>query len=207
KASAEGKIQPVKRDVLATPGSAAGAVALLGSPPGQGALLAASAQVAESSILEFPVEMALPGEDGYPHRGAINFVDNQVNPATGSIPVRGLFENPRPKHGRPLMVPGMFVRVRLPIGTPHPALLVIDRAVTSDQGLKYVYVVDADNKVQSRKVSVGPLQGDGLRVISEGLKPDDWAVVGGLQQVRPRMVIHPDYVTMPSLDNPAGRET
>jgi len=207
KAYAEGKILPVKRDMMATPAAVAGAVALLGSPPGQGALLACAAQVAESSILEFPVEMALPGEDGYPHKGVINFVDNQVNPATGSIPVRGLFENPRPKHGRPLMVPGMFVRVRLPIGTPHPALLVIDRAVTSDQGLKYVYVVDADNKVQSRKVSVGPLQGDGLRVISEGLKPDDWVVVGGLQQVRPRMVIHPDYVTMPSLDNPAGRET
>src|SRR2546430_1538028 len=76
KAYAEGKILPVKRDLMAAPAAAAGAVALLGSPPGQGALLAASAQVAEGSILEFPVEMGLPGEDGYPHKGIINFVDN-----------------------------------------------------------------------------------------------------------------------------------
>src|SRR5262249_11385636 len=76
KSYTEGKIEPVKRNVAGTPASAAGAVALLGSPPGKGALLAASALGAEASLLEFPVEMALPGEDGYPHRGVINFVDN-----------------------------------------------------------------------------------------------------------------------------------
>ena len=92
--------------------------------------------------------MGLQGEDGFPHQGTINFVNNQVNPTTGSILVRGVFPNPKPKGGHRLLSPGMFVRIRLPIGQPHPALLVIDRAIASDQGLKYVYVLDADNKVQ-----------------------------------------------------------
>ena len=83
----------------------------------------------------------------------------------------------------------MFVRIRLPIGVPHQALLVIDRAMASDQGLKYVYVLDAENKVQYRRVTTGALQEDGLRVIEEGLKPDDWVVVGGILQVRPRMEV------------------
>lgn len=93
----------------------------------------------------------------------------------------------------------MFVRVRLPIGKPHSALLVIDRAIGSDQGLKFVYVVDADNKVQQRRIETGPLQEDGLRVITSGLKPDEWVVVGGVQQVRPRMEIVRDQEPMPTL--------
>jgi multidrug efflux system membrane fusion protein len=94
----------------------------------------------------------------------------------------------------------MFVRVRLPIGNPHPALLVIDRAIASDQGLKYVYVLDAENKAQYVRVTTGALQDDGLRVV-EGLHADDRVVIGGLQQVRPRMVIRPDEVPMPSFAN------
>jgi multidrug efflux system membrane fusion protein len=86
----------------------------------------------------------------------------------------------------------MFARIRLPIGTPHPALLVADRAVGSDQGLKFVYVVGADNKVQYRRVTTGPLQDDGLRVIEEGVSPDDWVVVGALQLVRPNMQVEPE---------------
>jgi multidrug efflux system membrane fusion protein len=107
----------------------------------------------------------------------------------------------------------MFVRVRLPIGKPHPALLVIDRAIGSEQGLKYVYVVDQENKVQQRRVETGPLQDDGLRVIASGLKADDWVVVGGIQQVRPRMVIVPDKQPMPTLEgsipliSPTGEKT
>jgi multidrug efflux system membrane fusion protein len=103
----------------------------------------------------------------------------------------------------------MFVRIRLPIGLPHPALLVIDRAIASDQGLKYVYVLDADNKVQYRRVTTGALQEDGQRVILDGLRSGEWIVVGGLQQVRPRMVIQPEQILMPSLTRPTeavGRE-
>jgi len=148
---------------------------------------------------KMPVLMGLQGEDGFPQRGTINFVNNQVNPTTGSISVRGVFPNPKPKAGSRLLSPGMFVRIRLPIGQPHQALLVIDRAIGSDQGLKYVYVLDADNKAQYRRVTIGPLQEDGLRVITEGLKPDERVVVGALQQVRPRMQVQPEERAMPTL--------
>jgi multidrug efflux system membrane fusion protein len=146
-----------------------------------------------------PVSMGLQGETGHPHKGTINFVNNQVNPTTGSITMRGVFPNPKPSGGEQLLSPGMFVRIRLPIGEPYPALLVIDRAIGSDQGLKYVYVLDTENKVQQRRITTGALQPDGLRVITEGLKPDDWVVVGGLPQIRARMEVRPDRTTMPTL--------
>ncbi len=94
-----------------------------------------------------------------------------MNPGTGSITVRGVLPNPKPENGVRLLSPGMFVRVHLPIGKPHDALLVIDRAIGSDQGMKYVYVVDDKNIVQQRRVETGALQDDGLRVIDAGLKP------------------------------------
>ena len=156
-----------------------------------------------SAGTDMRVLMGLPGDDAYRYEGIINFFDNQVNPGTGSIQVRGRFNNPLIANKTHLLAPGMFVRVRLPIGQPRQALLVIDRAVTSEQGSKHVYVVDADNKVETRRVTVGPLQEDGLRVITQGLKKDDWVLIGGLQQVRPRMTIQADQVSMPSLDNPA----
>ena len=149
--------------------------------------------------MKLPVLMQLQGEEGFPHRGTINFVNNQVNSTTGSILVRGVFPNPLPKAGRRLLSPGMFVRIRLPIGQPHPALLVADRAVGSDQGLKFVYVVDAENKAQYRRVTSGASQDDGLRVIDEGLKPDDWVAFGALQTVRLRMTVKPERVSMTSV--------
>jgi multidrug efflux system membrane fusion protein len=185
-------------------------VGLLGSPSEQGAWLAVSALAAGANTpVGIPVQMGVQSEPGYPHLGTINFIDNQVNPATGSIPVRGTFPNPKEVQGTQLrqLVPGMFVRVRLPIGQPHSALLVYDRTISSEQTKKYVYVVDAENKVQQRFVTTGSLQDDGLRVITDGLQPDDWVVVGGLPQIRPRMIIQPDRVTMPSLSAPAEKET
>jgi membrane fusion protein, multidrug efflux system len=150
----------------------------------------------------FPVFMGLQGEEGFPHEGTINFLDNQVDPTTGSILVRGVFPNPKPETGVRLFSPGMFVRIRLPIGSPHKALLVIDRALGSDQGLKYVDVVDEKSEVQYRRVTTGALQEDGLRVISTGLKRDELVVVGGLQQVRPKMKVQTEKVAMPSLAPP-----
>jgi multidrug efflux system membrane fusion protein len=152
---------------------------------------------------QFPVLMALQGEDGYQHRGTINFVNNQVNPATGSIAVRGVFPNPRLSTGTRLLSPGMFVRVRLPIGQPHQAVLVIDRAIGSDQGTKFVYVLDSDDKIQYRRVTTGALQEDGLRVINKGLTPNDRVLVGGLQQVRPNVKIQPEPRPMPTLGSSA----
>jgi multidrug efflux system membrane fusion protein len=154
---------------------------------------------------DIPVYMGLQGEDGYPHQGAYNFINNVVNPSTGSIATRAKFDNPKPAEGVRLLSPGMFVRIHLPIGQPHNALLIIDRAISSDQGIRFVYVLDKDNKAQYRKVTTGALQPDGLRVIEkstkpgEGLQPDDWVVVGGLPQVRPQMKVQPDRQPMPTL--------
>jgi membrane fusion protein, multidrug efflux system len=145
------------------------------------------------------LQMALPGEPNYPRTGMIDFTDNQVNPNTGSISVRGIFDNPKPDNGVRVMSPGMFVRVRLPIGEKHTALEVIDRAIGSDQGLKYVYVVGDDNKVVSKQIKTGPLQEDGLRVVTEGLKGDEWVVAGAIQQVRPGMIVQKEVLKqMPS---------
>jgi multidrug efflux system membrane fusion protein len=155
---------------------------------------------------KMPVLMGLQGEEGFPHVGNIDFFNNQFNPTTGSILVRGVFPNPAPAGGQRLLTPGRFVRIRLPIGEPHRAHLVIDRAVASDQDKKFVYVLDANNKVQYQRVTTGALQEDGLRVIREGLKGDEWIVVGALQQIRPRMEVKPEPVPMPTL-GPAPGET
>jgi multidrug efflux system membrane fusion protein len=153
---------------------------------------------AAKTLTVIPVNMGLEGEDDYPHHGHLDFVNNAVNPSTGTIAVRGVFANPKPSNGRRLLSPGMFARIRLPVGPPHPALLVVDRAITTNQAIKIVYVVDAEHKVQERRVTTGALQDDGLRVIETGLTPDDWVVVGGLQQVRPRMEVEPDEMAMPA---------
>jgi RND family efflux transporter MFP subunit len=147
---------------------------------------------------EIPVFLALEGETGYPHRGMLNFVNNQVNPNTGTITVRAIFNNPKPPNGRRLMMPGMYVRIHLPISQPHSSLLVAERAIGSDQGQKFVYVVDAENKVQYKRVTPGSLQEDGLRVV-EGLNDDNWVVVGALPQVRPRMEVEPEQTPMPTI--------
>ena len=144
-----------------------------------------------------PVLMGLQGEDGFPRKGFLDFVNNQVNPATGSILVRGVFDNPLPPGGRRLLQPGMFVRIRLPIGQPHPALLVIDRAIGSDQGLKFVYLVNAEGKVEYRRIETGPLQSDGLRVVTKGLDEKDLVVTSGLQQVHPGMAVKTELMAMP----------
>jgi membrane fusion protein, multidrug efflux system len=155
-----------------------------------------------------PVQMALQGEASFPHPGEVDFINNQVNPTTGSIAFRGVFPNPKSPRGGRLLKPGMFVRIRLPMGQPHPALLLIDRAIGSDQGLKFVYVIDDRNQPQYRRITTGLLQPDGLRVV-EGLRLDDWVVVGALQQVHPGTEVRPDKVPMPTLgpgvDQGAGK--
>jgi multidrug efflux system membrane fusion protein len=149
-----------------------------------------------------PVFMGLQGEEGFPRSGEINFINNQLNPTTGSILMRGVFANPKAPSVPRLLSPGMFVRIRLPIGEPHPVVLVIDRAVQSDQGMKYVYIVDKKNTVQYRRVTTGSLQDDGLRVIAEHLNSDERVVVAGLQQVHSQDQIAPELIPMPSLNQP-----
>lgn len=140
----------------------------------------------------YPVFLGLANEEGYPHEGTINFVDNQVNPKTGTIRLRGVFPN-KQEH----LLPGFFARVRVPVGRPHMAVLVSDRALNTDQGQKILYVVNDKNEVVSRPVRVGTLH-EGLREITDGLKPGERVIVNGLQQVRPGITVEPKLVDMPS---------
>jgi RND family efflux transporter MFP subunit len=146
--------------------------------------------------VDLPVWLGLANEDGFPHRGTVNFIDNQVNPKTGTLRVRGVFPNKDEA-----LSPGYFARVRVPIGGPHRALLISERALDTDQGQKVVYVVDGDNKVASRPVRLGALH-DGLREITDGLKPGERVIVNGLQQVRPGLTVEPTIVDMPTAKAP-----
>ena len=151
----------------------------------------------------FPVMMAVGDEDGFPHAGHVNFIDNVVSSSTGTLTVRGTFPNPATEFVSPaaeaqvrLMRPGMFVRVRLPLGKPRASLLVSERALGTDQGRKYVLVVDDQKIVKYVPVTVGPLQDDGLRVIESGLQAEDKVIVSGLQLVRPKAEVNYEEVPM-----------
>jgi multidrug efflux system membrane fusion protein len=155
---------------------------------------------------EMPVEMGLADdvERKFPLRGTVAFVNNQVDKQTATITVRGTFPNPYDlKAGKPpLLRPGMFIRV--PLGPPRLRLLVNERAIGTDQGFKFVYVVDDQNRVQYRRVKLGPLQDSGLQVIQDGLKPGDWVLVNGLQRCRPRAEVRPEKVDMVTLEPTEG---
>jgi multidrug efflux system membrane fusion protein len=150
------------------------------------------------------VFMRLADENDYSHQSAIDFINNQVNPATGTVTVRSVFPNPKPAAGERLLVPGMSVRLRLPIGQPHQALLVAWSALESD-GRYYVYVIDAENKVQRRHVALGAIQPDGLRVVADGLKPEDRVVVGGREKLRLGMIVTPEKAEMPRKEADKGQ--
>jgi RND family efflux transporter MFP subunit len=138
---------------------------------------------------EIPVLAALSDETDYPHRGTINFSDNKVDPNTGTLRVRGIIENPKPSpNALRVLSPGMYMKVRLPVGTPHEALLVPEQSVGADQGRKFVYVVDDKNTIVEREVQVGVLN-EGFRVIQSGLKPKERVVYRGLQRIRPKMKV------------------
>ncbi len=152
-----------------------------------------------------PVYMAVADEDGFPHKGFADFANNVVSSSTGTISVRGVFENPAGPSNQRLLRPGMFVRIRLPLGEPYPALLVSDAAVATDQGQKNVYTVDDKNVVHYQHVTLGALQEDGLRVVLNGLDPGERVVVSGLQFVRPDMEVQTEEVAMPTSAKPAPK--
>ncbi len=132
-----------------------------------------------------PVRMALADDEAFRHEGQLDFLDNQINPATGTIRGRTVFRN------RDLsLTPGSFVRLRLPGTASYRALLIQDRAIGTDLDKRYVYVVGADGTIEYRAVQLGPII-DGLRVVRGGLKPSDLIVINGLQRVRPGAHIEP----------------
>ena len=137
-----------------------------------------------------PVRVGLANEQGFPHEGKMDFVDNQVNSQTGTIRARAVLEN---KDG--LYIPGLFARVQLLGSGEYVAVLIDDRAVNTDQNQKYVFLLGPDNKIEYRRVKLGRVI-DGLRIVREGLKPGDVIVVNGAQRVHPGIVVSPQTVTM-----------
>jgi membrane fusion protein, multidrug efflux system len=140
------------------------------------------------------VFMGLVDEQGYPHPGKLDFVDNQVDPGTGTIRARGVFANPDGRY-----TPGLFARIRLVGGDDADTVLIEDRAVGTDLGKKFVLALTPDNHVDYRLVQLGP-EIDGLRVVKQGLNPGDVIVVNGLQHVRPGDAVAPTKVAM-NVDN------
>lgn len=132
-----------------------------------------------------PVYLALADEEGFPHKGHMDFVDNQLDPDTGTITGRAIFPNPDLT-----LTPGLFARVRIPGSGKYDAILLPDEAIGSDQSQRFVMIVNNENTTEHRKVELGPIV-NGLRIIRKGLKPGDWVIVKGVQRVRPGMKVDP----------------
>jgi RND family efflux transporter MFP subunit len=138
-----------------------------------------------ADLKETPVEVGLQTEDGYPHKGKLDYVAPTLNQSTGTLAVRGVVPN-----ADRVLLPGFFVRVRVPIDKEQDALLIPDTALGSDQGGRYVLVVSGENVVEQRKVVTGPLEGE-LRVIESGLKGQDRVVTAGLLRAVPGQKVDP----------------
>lgn len=150
---------------------------------------------------KIPAEMALVTQQGWPHKGVIDFVDNQINPATGTIRARAVFPN-----ADRLMSPGFFAKVRIPGSGEYDGLLIRDSAVGDDQGSSYVWVLDAEDKAVYRPVTLGPLL-DGLRVVRSGIKADDRIVILGLMAVRNGVKVKPTAGSMELPPPPAAAKS
>ena len=138
-----------------------------------------------------PVEIGLAGESGYPHRGMVDFTDNQLTASTGTIRMRAQLDNRQRQ-----FTPGLFSRVRLPGSAEFQALLIDDKAVLTDQDRKYVYVVDKEGKAQRRDIQPGAMA-EGLRIVKSGLQTGDRVIVDGLQKVfMPGMPVTAQQVAM-----------
>ena len=138
-----------------------------------------------SDLTQLPIEVGLQTESGYPHRGKLDYAAPTVNLSTGTLAVRGVLPN-----ADRVLLPGYYVRVRVPFDQQQNALLVPDVALGSDQAGRYVLVVNGDNVVEQRKVRTGPVEGD-LRVIESGLKADDRVVIAGLLRAIPGQKVDP----------------
>ena len=148
---------------------------------------------------ELPVKVGLSGEDGYPHEGKVDFLDNQVTRSTGTIRVRALLDN-----ADRAFTPGLFARVQLLGSGQFQAMLIDDKAVLTDQDRKFVYVVDKDNKAQRRDIQLGR-NADGLRIVEQGLKAGDRVIVDGVQKVfMPGMPVQAKAVAMQPVAGPVA---
>lgn len=150
---------------------------------------------------EIPLQLGLANEEGYPHKGVVDFAESSVDPETGTLQMRGVFPNAEVP---PLLYPGLFARLRMPIQESSEALLVSERAIGADQGGRYLLVVNSENMVEKRVIRQGQLV-DGMQVIEEGVRPGEWVIVSGLQRARPGAKVSPKQSDMASLTTSALR--
>jgi membrane fusion protein (multidrug efflux system) len=143
----------------------------------------------------FEVFLGLSNEEGFPHKGIVDYTESGLNPATGTLQLRGIFDNSMQP---PLLVPGLFTRVRLPVGQRPDLPLVSERAIGADQSGNFLLIVNQKNVVEKRSVKLGQLV-DGLRVIESGLRPEDRVVVNGIQRARPGGKVDPAETEMQTL--------
>ena len=153
--------------------------------------LAAVGQRANENEGRIIVQLGLIDENGYPHQGYIDYVDPRMDASTGTLKVRGLIKNPDQ-----LLSPGLFARVRIHGGSPHPALLIPGRAIGTDQDQQFVWVVKPDGLVDYRKIKPG-IQFGSFRTVLEGLSVDDQIVVDGLPKVRPGVKVQAEKISVP----------
>jgi RND family efflux transporter MFP subunit len=145
-------------------------------------------------LQKVPVEVGLMTEEGFPHKGHLDYVAPELDPATGTILVRGVFSNPDED-----LLPGFFVRIRVPTGRRvQNALLVPDRALGQNQEGRYLLVLNKDDVVEQRPVQIGQQFGD-LRLIQSGIKPDDRIIVAGIQRAIPGRKVAPKTATIASV--------
>ncbi|HEY0980599.1 MULTISPECIES: efflux RND transporter periplasmic adaptor subunit [unclassified Schlesneria] len=147
---------------------------------------------------KYHVSFALADETEFTRTGEIDFLDNHISATTGTLRLRATVEN-----DNLLLQPGMFIRLHVPIGNPHPALLIPEEALGSDQGQRYVYVVNDEDVVTYRRVKIGLLK-EGRRVIEEGLGPEDRVIVSGLQRARVGIKVNPELVAQKSPESAAS---
>lgn len=148
-----------------------------------------------------PVLVKLEDETDFAHRGRMDFVDNAVDPGSGTIRGRAIFDNPGA-----LLIPGMFARMRLLGSGEYQAVLIPDAAINSDQSQKFVWVVSAENEVEYRPVTLGPII-DGLRVVRTGLSGEDRIIVKGLQRAFPGQKVTPETAPPPPAPTAAAPQT
>jgi len=148
--------------------------------------LAREGKRASSREARNPAYLALADETGFPHKGYIDFVDNRLDPNTGTMTGRAIFPNPDLT-----LTPGLFARVRIPGSGNYEALMIPDEAIGTDLSQKFVFVVNDQSIVEYRAVQLGPII-SGLRVIREGLKPEDWVISKGIQRARANIKVDPE---------------
>jgi RND family efflux transporter MFP subunit len=150
-----------------------------------------------NEIRQLPIEVGLQTDTGFPHKGKLDYVSPSLNQSTGTLAARGVLPNPDR-----VLLPGFFVRIRVPFDEQKNALLIPDTALGADQAGRYVLVVNGDNVVKQRKVAIGLLD-DGLRVIESGLKGDDRIVVAGLLRAIPGQKVDPQLQKIETPPAPA----